>query len=469
MKKSMVAICLSLLLLSFGSLALGKSKGGLDAGLIKRLTAGQSDDATRTMADIVAARNVKDIALNRKLVNRHNDFINHELKTGEITNQKSSGRCWMFAGFNVLRPKVMQNLQLKTFEFSENYLMFWDKMEKSNMFLQNMIEMADLPLDDRELQIIIDGPLGDGGWWTYFTGLVEKYGVVPQDVMPETYNSSASGTMNRLMTLKLGQMGVELRQSIRSGNSTKDAISKKEIMLAQIFDMLVLNLGRPPVDFEWRYETEDTTITGTIEEHFTPKSFYKKALPGGLNAYVALFNYPGKEFYINYSLRQSRNIYDQPNFTILNLPIDSLKHYALMSVLDSTPVWFACDVGKGNYGKKGIFARDIYNYEKIYNLKFDLPKKDLIQMGLITPNHAMTFMGVDTVDNLPRKWLVENSWGKDKGVDGKWCMYDSWFDQYMFGVIIEKKYLSENLRKMSQKSPIELSPWDPMYRLNQLD
>lgn len=469
MKNLQLLICLFIIILSFFSLAQAKNKGGLNSQFIEQLTTREYNDAAEMMADIIASRNVKDVALNRELVNRHNDFINHELKTGDITNQKSSGRCWMFAGFNVLRPKVMGHLDVKTFEFSENYLMFWDKMEKSNMFLQNMIDMASRPLDDRELQIVIDGPLGDGGWWTYFTGLVEKYGVVPKDVMPETYNSSASGTMNRMISLKLGQMGVELRQFVRDGNPVKDAITQKEAMLTQIFDMLVLNLGRPPVEFDWRYETEDTTVEGSIEEHFTPASFYKKVLPDGLAGYVAIFNYPGKEFYKNYSLRQSRNIYDEPNFTILNLPIDSLKHYALKSVLDSTPVWFACDVGKENYGKKGIFARDIYNYEEIYNLKFDLPKKDLIQMGMITPNHAMTFMGVDTVGSRAQKWLVENSWGKDRGVDGKWCMYDGWFDRYMFGVIIEKKYLSKELRKLAKQTPIDLPPWDPMYELNRLD
>ncbi len=445
-----------------------ETKGGIPESLINDLTHSALEGTDKTMADIVANKSIKDIALNRQRYIAHDSYVNHKIKTGDITNQKSSGRCWMFAGFNVLRPAVIKKYNLKKFEFSQNYLFFWDKMEKTNKFLQYMIDFADRPLDDRELQIVIDGPIGDGGWWTYFTDLIEKYGLVPKEIMPETQNSSATGMMNSLVSMKIKQYGMELRALARDGASESDLKAKKEEMLSDVYRMLAINLGPPPTEFTWRYEADDSTGIVTHPDTFTPVSFYKEAIDVDLNDYVALFNYPGKDYFENYSLRLSRNMYDRPNFTVVNVPIDSMRLYALKSVLDSTPVWFACDVGKENYGKDGIMALDIYNYEDIYNTAFDLPKEDLIQLGIITSNHAMTFIGVDTADGEAAKWLVENSWGDERGDKGKWYMYNDWFDRYMFGVIIHKDYLSKDILKIAKQKPLELPPWDPMYALNRL-
>jgi len=448
---------------------LSAEPGGIPEPFIEKMNKAPLDDRDKLMTDIIGNEDIKKIALNRERYIEHNTLVNHRLETGDITNQKSSGRCWMFAGFNVLRPQVIKKYDLKQFEFSQNYLMFYDKLEKSNNFLQYMIDFADRPLDDRELRIVIDNPLGDGGWWTYFTGLIMKYGVVPKEAMPETHNSSSTGMMNSLITLKLDQFGLELRKMVRDGLPEKEVLDRKEAMLADIYRMLVINLGRPPQEFTWRYETSDSAGIVTHPDKFTPLEFYEEVIDVDLEKYVALFNYPGKDYFENYSLRLSRNIYDRPDLVVLNVPIDSLRNYALASVLDSTPVWFACDVGKENYGQDGIMALDIYNYEKIYDMQFDLPKADLIHMELITPNHAMAFMGVDTTGGRAVKWLVENSWGDKRGDKGKWYMYNDWFDRYMFGVIIDEKYLSEDLQGLSKKTPKELPPWDPMYRLNKID
>lgn len=442
--------------------------GGLAPSLIEQWLQSSPDTDRQVMADIVAHKGATDVALNRERFIAHDDQVNFTIKTGDITNQKSSGRCWMFAGLNVLRPQVIRKYDLRAFEFSENYLFFWDKLEKINMFLQGMIDMADRPLDDRELQILIEGTMRDGGWWTYFTDLVRKYGLVPKEVMPETYNSSSTGTMNMLIGFKAKEMGVELRALVRGGAAPEQVTARKEAMLAEIYRLLVLNLGRPPDTFTWRYETGDSDRTVTHTGTYTPKSFFEEAIDDDLTDYIALFNYPGKAYYENYSLGLSRNMYDRPDFTVLNVPTDSMRVYTVRSILDSTPVWFACDVGKENYGDDGIMALDIYNYEAIYGTTFDLPKADLIQMQLISPGHAMAFIGVDTADGEIRKLLVENSWGEDRGDKGKWYMYGDWFDRYMFGVIIHKKYLSDDLVRLSEKTPIALPPWDPMYSLNNL-
>ncbi len=330
--------------------------GGISAELIQRWTSEKLSGQAKALANVVANKEITDVALNRDRYITHSKIFDFKIKTGDITNQKSSGRCWMFAGFNVLRASVIKKLKLKNFEFSENYLMFWDKMEKVNFFLQEMIDMADRPIDDRELSVLLLDPLGGDGWWSYFVDLVKKYGVVPKEAMPETYNSSSSGSMNSLMGLKVKEMGLELRNMARTKAKPTAVQSRKEAMLAEVYRLLVLNLGQPPTQFVWRYETTDTTGTITQPRTLTPQEFYKEVINWDLDQYVVLFDYAGKDYFKTYAIRLSRNMYDRPNFTVLNLPIDSLRAFALKSVLDSTPVWFTCDVGRDNYGAEGGYS-----------------------------------------------------------------------------------------------------------------
>lgn len=460
---------------SFGATSTQASPAtGLDADFRAELQSMRLDGARKALADIIANTNLQDIALNRERYLQHHPLVNHRIDTGSITHQRGSGRCWMFAGFNVLRPEVIRKHDLKDFEFSENHLMFWDKMEKANVFLEEMIARAGDPLDDRRLAIVLDGPLGDGGWWSYFVDLVTKYGVVPKEIMPETHNSSSTGSMNRVLELKLVEMGLDLRDRARNGASREALGRVKKDYLREFYRLLAYHLGLPPAEFTWRYETKtDSTALTTYPHPLTPASFFEEVVAIDLEPYRALFHYPGKAYDQTYSLELSRNIYDRPNFTLLNVPIDTLKACALASVLDSAAVWFACDVGKENYSRDGILALDIYNVREIYDTSFSLPKRDLIQMGLATPNHAMVFVGADTLSTPegPRasKWLVENSWGADAGDDGMWYMYDDWFDRYLFGVIVHEKYLSPRLRSLSRQPPVLLPPWDPMYGLTRLD
>jgi bleomycin hydrolase len=443
--------------------------GSIDPSFVRELQETQLDGSQKAFADIVATSDIREIALNRERYLAHSPLVNHRIKTGSITNQKSSGRCWMFAGFNVLRPQLIREYDLKEFEFSENYLLFWDKLEKINMFFVEMINRAEDPLDDRRMEVVLGQPMRDGGWWTYFVDLVTKYGVVPKEVMPETHNSSATGRMNKLVGLKVQEMGLTLRNLARDGASESELHRRREDYLREVYRLLVIYLGTPAGEFVWRYETKSdsakiTTYPGTL----TPQRFFEDVVAQDLSKYLALFNYPGKAYNQNYSLELSRNLYDRPDFTVLNVPIDTLKACALASILDSTAVWFACDVDQENFGADGIFALDIYNYELILDTTFRLPKKDLIELGLISPNHAMSFVGVDTIGTHAEKWLVENSWGSDRGDDGMWYMYDDWFDRYVFGVIVHERYVSADLRARSKEPPIVLPPWDPMYSLNNL-
>ncbi len=472
MNATRLSLAALLFLLACGALGPAvaqEPKGAITPALIARIQQRSASPAERALADIVANGDIQEVALNRARYIAHDPLVNHRIKTGEITNQKGSGRCWMFAGFNVLRPHVLRRHKLASFEFSQNFLMFWDKLEKANLFLQGMIDMADRPLDDRYVENLLDEPLGDGGWWSYFVDLVEKYGVVPKEAMPETHNSSATGRMNGLLTLKLKQMGLRLRDAARGERAADDLRAEREAMLAEFYRLLVFHLGEPPRRFVWRYESKDSTSIVTYPDTLTPRRFLEEVVTFDLDDYVALFNYPGKDYLRTYAFELSRNIYDRPDFTLLNVPIDSLKACVLRSVLDSTAVWFACDVGRENYGEAGILAPGIYNYEEIYGTDFALPKKDLIRLGLITPNHAMTFIGVDTLATRPRKWLVENSWGADRGDGGLWYMYDDWFDRYLFGAIVHRRYLPAEFWDLAGREPVVLPPWDPMSALSRLD
>ena len=403
------------------------------------------------------------LTLNRERLAGHDRMMSIRLDGSDIVNQGGSGRCWMFAGVNVFAPKIMTKLKMADFEISEPYLTFWDKMEKSNFFLEEIIRTADREFDDRELGIIIDSPFGDGGWWHYFTDLVSKYGLVPLSAMPETKQSTATGSVNKLATTKLRAFAAELREMHKNGKKLKQSRQRKDEMLSDIYRLLVYTYGPPPEEFSFRYKSTDTTIVPTLKE-YTPTSFRDEAIGDDMTDYVAIINNPSREMDKAFRLISSRNMVDKPDMTVLNLPIERVKDYCLKSILDSQAVWFACDVGKENYGDSGIFAVNVYDYERALKMDFKMSKADRITFKEVVPNHAMVLMGVDTTDQgTVRKWLVENSWGDDKGIDGYWYMYDDWFNEYILLTIIDKRLLSDEDAERLREKPIEVPMWDPFF------
>jgi len=474
MKNFKILLCiLTVSVLSTVTYSKSKSKdGALNASLLK--TYEQDFDANHNDKRIINAitnNDIKQLSLNReKLLNRDKIF-NVKLKTNEITNQKNSGRCWMFAGVNILSPKVMTKLNISNFELSEPYITFWDKLEKANFFLERIIEMRDRPLDDRSLSGELEYFFGDGGWWQYLSDLITKYGVVPLSVMPETKQSTTTYNYTKLGRTILRKDAAELRQMYKDGKSVKQLRARKEKMLAEIYDLLVYAYGKPPKEFTFRYErkNDDTTSkakskTEIIEKKYTPQSFFKEFYADEIPEFVAIVNNPTKDYDQMYQIEASRNIYERPDISLLNLPIDKLKEYALKSLLDSQAVWFACDVGKENYNDSGIFRVNIYDYNTTLNMNFNMSKKNRIAFQEISPNHAMVFTGVDTSSTgVPVKWLVKNSWGTKRGHKGYWTMYDDWFNQYVLMVIVDKRLLSkEDVAKLKQK-PKKIADWEPFF------
>jgi len=423
----------------------------------------EMDVHTRAMYNAVTNNNIKELALNRNLLQKNNEVFSHKIKTKGVTNQKSSGRCWLFAGLNIMRPAVIEKYKLSEFEFSQNYLAFWDKMEKANCFLEYIIEFRDKDPLDREMEIILRSPFGDGGWWKYVVELIEKYGVVPKEIMPETNSSSNTGMMNKIISRKLRADAVKLRDLHIQGRSVEELRLEKKKMLADIYKMLVINLGEPPTEFKYRFEDRDSVVSSM--KTYSPKSFFENFVGIDLHEYISIFNDASKDYGNHYSIRLSRNIYDGHDIDFTNVEIDKLKSIAMKSILDDEPVWFACDVGKDQNGKHGIMAMDIYDYSSIYNTSMDMTKAERALYRESAPNHAMVFVGVDINDEKPVKWLVENSWGSGKGNNGYWSLYDTWFDNHVYNIIVMKKFVPKDILKIYEMDPIILPPWDPMYSM----
>jgi len=463
-----IIFCLLMLLVLTPVLSLSQtsSEGSLNSEVLSKIQRSfKMDNHDKTILNALTNNEIKNLALNREIVVANNDLFNHRIKTRGITNQKSSGRCWLFAGLNIMRPLVIDRLKLNDFEFSQNYLFFWDKMEKANTFLENVISTGDKDLLDREVVFILGDPFPDGGYWSYVVDLINKYGVVPKAVMPETQNSSNTGMMDNLIARKLRQDASVLREMIKNGSKTNELRERKVEMLKEIYHMLVLNLGIPPTEFQWRYENRDTIVSQV--KTYTPQSFFKEVVGIDLTDYVCLANSPNHPYNRLYQIQHTRNLYDSPDVSFINLDIKQLNEFALLSVLKDEPVWFGCDVGKDQDGERGIMAPDIYDYQSIYGVDLQLSKSDRLLYRESSANHAMVFVGVDTLNSQPTKWLVENSWGDAKGNKGYWTMYDKWFDEYVYEVIINKKYLPQNVIDILKTKPEELPPWDPMTSMLQ--
>lgn len=460
-------LSMSVMLLFFfmcgSTLIWGKSvrQGGLDPEVIEEVRQSfKMDIPTRALMNALTNNDIKNLALNREKYIAHDNLFNHKIKTKGITNQESSGRCWLFAALNVMRPEVVEKYNLKKFEFSQSYLFFWDKFEKANTFLELIIETRDRDPLDRELTIILKNPFPDGGLWIYAVELIEKYGAVPKSAMPETKQTSKTGMMDRLVNRKLRKDAAILRDMSQNNAAVDELRERKVEMLKEVYRMLVLNFGEPPKEFKWRYESEDSVVSDM--KAYTPQSFFKEVVDVDLRDYVRIYNHTLHPYEKLYQMRYSRNIYDRPDNMFINMDTQHMREFALKQLLDNEPVYFACDVGKEQNSEYGIMASDIYDYETFYGMDFSMSKTDKFRYRESYSTHAMVFVGVDTLNGKPTKWLVENSWGDQKGNKGYWTMYDEWFDEYVYKVIIHKKYLPKQMLDILKTEPIVLPPWDPM-------
>ena len=404
---------------------------------------------------------IAEASLNNDLIRSLNHNYSLEVEGGKVTNQLRSGRCWMFAGTNIMRFEVMKNLNIKNMELSQNFTLFYDKLEKSNFFLENIIKTVFEPLEGRLVNHLLKDPIGDGGQWDMFVSLIEKYGICPKDCMPETFTSSNTMLMDKYITTKLREFACILRSESENGKDEKALRELKNQMLETIYNILVISLGKPPKTFT--YETRDKDNKFIRIENITPVEFYKQYVKLDLSNLVSIINAPTKDKPYNRSFTVDflGNVIGGKEVKYLNLPIERLKELVIASLKDGHAVWFGSDVGQFSNRNAGILAMDAYNLENTLGTTFNMTKAQRLDYGESLMTHAMTIVGVNLVDDKPNRWKVENSWGETTGKDGFYVMSEEWFNQFVYQIVIDKKYLSDEEKAQYDLDPIHLKPWDP--------
>jgi bleomycin hydrolase len=434
--------------------------------LISRLRdAFESDPAGRVAQNAVSCTSVTDVALNRSVVTSIDHTFSTRHDDWEVTHQKKSGRCWMFAALNLLRVPAMKKMNLKSFEFSQNYTLFWDKFERANYFLEAIIETADHPVDDRRVAFLLERPLDDGGQWNMFVNLVKKHGLVPKSAMPETESSSNTRLMNAVLLEQLRQGARRLRELRANDAPMPAARAAKEDILAAIHRILCIHLGTPPVEVDWQWNDEDKEFHR--DGVMTPQAFAEKYIETPLDEYVCIVNDPRKDhpYGRTYTVEYLGNVVGGDRVTYLNVEMAQMKEIAVAALTGGSPVWFGCDVGKMMQRELGLWDHNLYDYETLYGVPFELDKEGRLDYHQSLMTHAMLFTGVDVVDGKPRRWRVENSWGDENGKKGFYAMTDGWFDEYMFEIAAPKSLLSPDLLAALDTEPMVLPPWDPMGSL----
>ncbi|MDI6619638.1 MAG: C1 family peptidase [Clostridiales bacterium] len=401
---------------------------------------------------------------NQSIIDNQFTFSN-EIGTGKVANQKLSGRCWMFAGLNLLRQRIIEKYNIKDFELSQCYTMFWDKLEKSNYFLESIIDTLEKPLDSRLVMWLLSNPIQDGGQWDMFANIVEKYGVLPKYMMPETFHSSSSSKMNSLLALKLRQGALTLRKLHEGGASVESIRNEKEKILGEVYNMLCCFLGEPPKKFDFEYKDADGKFHR--RENLTSLKFYSEFVDINIRDYVSIINAPtaDKKFNTAYTVAYLGNVKGGKDIKYLNVDVDTLKELAIKQLQDNQTVWFGCDVGKLSDQTMGIMDDALYNYDDVLGTNLELSKGERLDYGESCLTHAMVLTGVNIYDGKPNRWKVENSWGDGKGDKGYFVMSDSWFEKFTYQIVTNKKYLSKELSKAYEKEPQVLNPWDPMGSL----
>ena len=391
-----------------------------------------------------------------------------DLSTGDVANQKQSGRCWMFAALNTMRHGMKNKFNLAgNFELSQNYTFFWDKFEKSNWFYENIIKTASLPTDDRKVAFLLNEPQGDGGQWDMLVAIIEKYGVVPQSVYPETYSSSASREFDTLLNEKLRKDAITLRELVNSNEVSDEQVQeRKQKMLSEVYRMACYSFGEPPVKFDWEYRDEDKAYHRY--ENLTPKSFYEKFVGWNLADYVSIINAPtdDKPFNQTYTVEMLGNVVNGRQVKHLNLNMHDFKQAAIKQLKSGESVWFGCDVNQHSEARtKGLLDLRAFAEDELFDIDISMSKAQRLDYKESQMTHAMVITGVDLVDGEPRKWKVENSWGKKVGEKGYMVMSDEWMDEYCYQVVVQKQFLTKEQQADQAKEPIVLKPWDPMGSL----
>ena len=422
-----------------------------------------ADPTARLLQNAVSTTSIDKVAIDRRVVTSIDHSVSNLLDDWSATNQEKSGRCWLFAGTNLLRAGAAKKLDVKDFEFSQNYLLFWDKFEKANFWLESIIETAGDDVDDRTVALLLDRSAEDGGQWNMFVALVEKHGLVPKTAMPETNSSSNTHLMNRDLSVVLRQAARDLRQRAADGASGDELGQAKADVLATIHRLLSIHLGTPPESFIWQWKDKDSGFhrKGTM----TPQEFAAEYVTIPLEDYVCVVNDPRNEYGKTFTVAHLGNVVGARPVTYLNIEVDLMKKLAVDAISGGEPVWFGCDTSQMSDATLGIWDAKLFDYDAVYNVTSDLSKADRLLHHESLMTHAMLFTGVDLLDGAPRRWRVENSWGSEKGDKGFMTMNDNWFGEYVFEIAVRRDALPADLQSALEQKPTVLPAWDPMGAL----
>ncbi|MDY5685207.1 MAG: C1 family peptidase [Prevotella sp.] len=459
------SIVLALCLMAAGGACAQQSDGGISADMLSRIRSAQSTAADKALFNAIASNKIDDIAFNFANSGDIDTHFSVETPKQSIHDQKSSGRCWMFSGLNVLRSDfAKRHADSLRVEFSHDYLFFYDQLEKANLMLQGVVDCAKKSMDDTRVQFFFKNPLNDGGTFCGVSDLAGKYGLVPKSVQPETFSAENTSRMSALVSSKLREFGLELRQMVADGKKPAAIKERKTQMLATVYHMLCLTLGEPVSEFDYAFRDKDGKQVGEVR-HYTPLQFYDATVGRQLNGtFIMVMNDPRRPYHKTYEVEYDRHTYDGHNWKYLNLPTDEIAQLAIASLKDGRKMYSSYDVGKQFDRKRGYLDTANYDYGTLFGTTFGMDKAQRIATFDSGSTHAMTLTAVDLdADGKPVKWKVENSWGPSYGQAGCLIMTNRWFGEYMFRLVVDKAYVSDALLKEYEQKPVMVMPEDPLF------
>ena len=466
----MMRLLLASMALAVGLTANAQTKdGGISQQMLQQIERQNIPTASdRALRNALAANAIDQLARSQESARELDTYFSVETKKQSITDQKSSGRCWMFSGLNVLRSNFTKRTDSLSVELSQDYLFFWDQLEKANLMLQGVIDTGKSPIDDQRVQFFFHYPISDGGTFCGVADLAEKYGLVPSSIQPETYSAENTSRMASIIKSKLREFGLELRRMVADGKKPAAIRQRKTEMLSEIYHMLVITLGEPVKEFTYAFRDKNGKAV-TAAKKYTPQSFYQEIVGGPLNgSFIMVMNDPRREYYKTYEVEYDRHVYDGHNWKYLNLPMEDIETLAIASLKDGRKLYSSYDVGKQLDRKRGYCDTENFDYASLFNTTFNMTKAERISTFDSGSTHAMTLTAVDLdPQGQPLKWKVENSWGTASGHQGYVIMTARWFREYMFRLVVDKQYVSDKLLKDFEQKPVMVMPEDPLFQMDE--